>query len=66
MSKYSQADILLIRFSSIGDIILTTPVIRAFKHQLNAKITFLTKSKFKEVLNHNPNIDKIITDQNSR
>lgn len=53
--------ILIIRFSSIGDIVLTTPVIRAIKQQLTAaEIHFLTKNSFIPVLEHNPYIDKII------
>ncbi|MEN9523864.1 MAG: glycosyltransferase, family 9 [Bacteroidota bacterium] len=52
--------ILIIRFSSIGDIVLTSPVIRCLKQQLpNAEIHFATKSKFKNLIQHNPYIDKI-------
>ncbi len=54
--------ILIIRFSSIGDIVLTTPVIRCCKEQLNrAEIHFVTKSAFKPVLQNNPHISKLIT-----
>lgn len=54
--------ILIIRFSSIGDVVLTTPVIRCCKQQIkNAEIHFVTKSSFKSTLEHNPNIDKLIT-----
>jgi ADP-heptose:LPS heptosyltransferase len=54
--------ILIIRFSSIGDIVLTTPVIRCCKQQLkNAEIHFVTKSSFRPVLEHNPYIDKLFT-----
>ena len=53
--------ILLIRFSSIGDIVLTTPVIRALKKQLNCELHVLTKSTYQSVLIHNPYIDKIHT-----
>ena len=50
--------ILIIRFSSIGDIVLTTPVIRCLKKQLpNAEIHFLTKPQYKEILSHNSYID---------
>ena len=53
-------NILLIRFSSIGDIVLTTPVIRALKQQLGgAKIHFITKKQFEPVLSSNPYIDKL-------
>ena len=52
--------ILIIRLSSIGDIVLTTPVIRCLKKQLpNAEIHFLTKKAFFPVVEHNPYIDKI-------
>jgi len=52
--------ILIIRFSSIGDIVLTTPVIRCLKKQLpEAEIHYLTKANFKAVLVANPYIDKL-------
>jgi heptosyltransferase-2 len=51
---------LLIRFSSIGDIVLTTPVIRCLKQQVpDAEIHFLTKDSFRSVVEHNPYIDKL-------
>ena len=54
--------LLIIRFSSIGDIVLTTPVIRCLKSQLkNAEIHFLTKKSFLPVVENNPYIDKIYT-----
>lgn len=52
--------VLVIRFSSIGDIVLTTPVIRALKTQLlDAEIHYLTKSKYRTILETNPYIDKL-------
>ncbi len=51
--------ILIIRFSSIGDIVLTTPVIRCLKLQLNAEIHYLTKPNFESILNTNPFINKV-------
>ena len=57
--------ILVIRFSSIGDIILTTPIIRCLKQQLNADVDFLTKTQYHELLTGNPYINKIITTKNS-
>lgn len=55
--------ILVIRFSSIGDIVLTTPVIRALKQQLEGEVEihFLTKKKFASLLEANPYIHKIHT-----
>tara|TARA_B100001250_G_scaffold154515_1_gene132756 strand:+ start:1413 stop:2372 length:960 start_codon:yes stop_codon:yes gene_type:complete len=52
--------ILVIRLSSIGDIVLTTPVIRCLKLQLNAEVDFLTKSRYKQILVSNPNINRIL------
>lgn len=50
---------LIIRFSSIGDIVLTTPVIRCLKKQVpDAEVHFLTKSTFQPVIQANPYIDK--------
>lgn len=52
--------ILLIRFSSIGDIVLTTPVIRCVKQQLkDVELHVLTKKNYVELLSSNPNIDKV-------
>lgn len=51
---------LIVRFSSIGDIVLTTPVIRCLKKQVpGAEIHFLTKDAFRSVVEHNPYIDKL-------
>jgi ADP-heptose:LPS heptosyltransferase len=51
---------LIIRFSSIGDIVLTTPVIRCLKKQVpDAEIHFLTKSNYLQIISSNPYIDKI-------
>lgn len=51
---------LIIRFSSIGDIVLTSPVIRCLKQQVpDAEIHFLVKDAFRSVVEHNPYIDKV-------
>lgn len=50
---------LIIRFSSIGDIVLTTPVVRCLKMQIaTAEVHYLTKSSFQPLLAANPYIDK--------
>ncbi len=51
--------ILLIRFSSIGDMVLTTPVIRALKTQLDAEIHAVTKKQYAFLYENNPNISKV-------
>ena len=35
--------ILVVRFSSIGDIVLTSPIVRCLKQQLSAEVHFITK-----------------------
>ncbi|MBV9989031.1 MAG: glycosyltransferase family 9 protein [Chitinophagaceae bacterium] len=51
---------LIIRFSSIGDIVLTTPVVRCLKQQVpGAQVHFLTKRSFRPILEANPYVDKI-------
>lgn len=50
---------LIIRFSSIGDIVLTTPVVRCLKKQIpTAEVHFLTKAAFRSIVASNPYIDK--------
>lgn len=52
--------ILILRFSSIGDIVLTTPVIRCLKTQLEGvELHFATKKPFASFLKVNPYIDKL-------
>jgi len=51
---------LVIRFSSIGDIVLTTPVVRGLKQQVpEAEVHFLTKQVFAPLVSDNPYIDKV-------
>jgi ADP-heptose:LPS heptosyltransferase len=58
--------VLIVRFSSIGDIVLTTPVIRCLKQQLTRiEIHYLTKEKFRTILSENPYIDHLHTIEKS-
>ena len=52
--------VLIIRFSSIGDIVLTTPVVRCLKQQKTTTIHYLIKKNYTEVLQNNVYIDKIL------
>ena len=64
--KPEPKNILVIRFSSIGDIVLTTPVLRCIKHRYpNTTLHFLVKEKFKNVVIDNPYIDTIHTFDNN-
>lgn len=52
--------VLIIRFSSIGDIVLTTPVVRCVKTQVaDSEVHFLTKQAFAHLLEANPNVDQV-------
>ncbi|HAJ99764.1 MAG TPA: glycosyl transferase [Bacteroidales bacterium] len=55
--------ILIIRFSSIGDIVLTTPVVRVLKNTpgLKAEVHYATKKAFASFLGNNPYIDFVHT-----
>jgi ADP-heptose:LPS heptosyltransferase len=54
--------ILIIRFSSIGDIVLTTPVVRCLKlQQPDTEIHYLSKKSFQSILENNPYITKVHT-----
>ncbi len=51
---------LIIRFSSIGDIVLTTPVIRCLKKKYpEAEIHYLTKKNFAGIVTSNPYVHKV-------
>ncbi len=51
--------ILIIRLSSLGDILLTTPFVRAIKTQFpHIKIDMLIREEYADVIKLNPYIDK--------
>jgi ADP-heptose:LPS heptosyltransferase len=53
--------ILIIRLSSIGDIVLTTPVVRCIKKRYpDCELHYLTKNSFASILRENPYLDKVI------
>lgn len=52
--------ILIIRFSSIGDIVLTSPVIRCISKQVqDVEVHFLTKQSFASIVEANPYVKKV-------
>ena len=57
--------ILIIRFSSIGDIVLTSPIIRSLKTQKESKLHYLVKDEYRIILESNPYVDKIISFKNN-
>ncbi|NNG27950.1 MAG: glycosyltransferase family 9 protein, partial [Ignavibacteriaceae bacterium] len=52
--------ILVIRLSSLGDILLTTPLLRSIKKMYpNISIEFMLREEYEDLLINNPNVDKI-------
>lgn len=52
--------VLVLRFSSIGDIVLTSPVLRCVKQQVpGAEVHVATKSAFADLLRFNPHVSRV-------
>ena len=57
----SSPNILAVRFSSIGDVLLTTPLLRALRSRHpSARITFLTKEPYVSLLSANPHVNEVM------
>jgi heptosyltransferase-2 len=55
-------EVLFIRFSSLGDVLLTTPAVKAVKRSRpESRVTFLTKAAFAPLLRGNPAVDRTVT-----
>ncbi len=55
-------EILVIRTAYIGDVVMTIPILKPLKERFpSARISFLTSTRAKEVLENNPYLDDIIT-----
>ena len=56
----SSKKILIIRISSLGDVLLTTPVIRALKNKYPEKsFSFLVQDSFADSVQYNKNLDRV-------
>ena len=61
-SKREPEKILILRLSSIGDILLSTPLIRSLRRRFpHARIDFVVKSQFAELLCTNPHLNELYT-----
>ncbi len=53
--------ILIIRLSSIGDIILSSPLIRCLRNKFpNSQIDFLVRNDYSDLVKYNPHLSKVI------
>ena len=49
--------VLIVRFGSLGDVILTTPLVRAIRRRhRDAAITFVTKRQYAPIIEHHPDV----------
>lgn len=61
----NKVKILIIRLSSLGDILLTTPVIRSLKRsKSNSQLDVLVKKQYSDAVKNNPHINQILTYSN--
>lgn len=51
--------VLIIRFSSIGDIVLTTPVVRCVAQQTEAEVYYVTKASFADIPAAHPMVSRV-------
>ncbi len=59
--------LLIIRLSSLGDILLTTPLLRSIKKEYpSAQIDFLIRNAYKECVEHNPYISELLIYTNDK
>lgn len=61
MDSENKIKILVIRLSSLGDVLLTTPVLRALKTKFpHSSMHFLVKSQFADAVRYNPNLTDVL------
>lgn len=59
-AAYKLSRILIIRLSAIGDIVLTTPLLRDLRRQLpGARIDFVTKAAYADLLRYHPALNHL-------
>jgi ADP-heptose:LPS heptosyltransferase len=60
-------NILLVRLRLIGDVVFTTPAIRAIRrHYPDARITYIVEEEAAAVVRHNPHLDAVIVARSPR
>jgi lipopolysaccharide heptosyltransferase II len=62
LPKTAPARILILRLSSIGDIVLASPLVRVLRHRFpQAQIDFVVKVQFANLVLSNPNLSTVLT-----
>jgi heptosyltransferase-2 len=62
LNGVSAPNVLLVRFSSLGDVLLTTPLIRAIRaRHPAATLTALTRQAWAPLLSANPHLDQVVS-----
>ena len=57
----SKTNFVIIRLSSLGDVILTTKLVRCLRNKFpDANIDFIVNKQFADVIKYNPNINSIV------
>jgi lipopolysaccharide heptosyltransferase II len=57
----SSPNVLAVRFSSIGDVLLTTPLLRVLRRRYpHARISVLTRPAYAPLLSHNPHVNHVL------
>jgi lipopolysaccharide heptosyltransferase II len=61
LDQSTSPNVLVVRFSSIGDVLLTTPLLRAIRRRHpTARVTLFTKEAYVPLLSHNRNLDRVV------
>ena len=56
------ASVLVLRFSAVGDVVLTSPAIEALRTAWpRARIVYAVKARLAHLVKHNPNVDEVLT-----
>lgn len=59
-NKSNIKNILIVRLSSLGDVLLTTPMIKDTKSAYpNATVNFVVQNTYEDIIKYNPNIDQL-------
>lgn len=59
--------ILLVRLRQIGDVVFTTPAIRALRHRYpDARLTYIVEAAAEPVVRHNPHLNRVVVAPRSR